>query len=168
MKIAVIDLGTNSIRFDIYELKDNLKAELTMIGPEVDGSLSKVKQFAKSKNISINFTGKLSKKEWIELSEKSNIFINTTNFDNMPVSVIEAMALGLPIVSTNVGGLPFLISDNFDGVLVNREDSDAMVDAIIKVKNDVIFKNKLVHNARTKVKNFSWKAVKPKWESLLS
>ena len=66
----------------------------------------------------MNFTGKLSKQEWRDLSKDYNVFINTTNFDNTPVSVIEAMALGIPVVSTNVGGLPFLITDKVDGVLV--------------------------------------------------
>lgn len=149
-------------------LKDNIKAELTMIGPEVDGTLLKVKQFAKSKNITVKFTGKLSKKDWIDLSKNTNIFINTTNFDNTPVSVIEAMALGLPIVSTNVGGLPFLVSNEQDGILVNANDCNAMVDAIIRIKEDDEFKNELVENARKKVEDFSWKVVKPKWAALLT
>ena len=55
----------------------------------------------------ITITGILRKAEWIELSKDYDVFINTTNVDNMPVSVIEAMALGMPIVSTNVGGIPF-------------------------------------------------------------
>jgi len=149
-------------------LEKNIKAELTMIGPDVDGSLIKVKELADSKNLEINFTGKLSKAEWRAYSINTNVFINTTNFDNMPVSVIEAMALGLPIVSTNVGGLPFLISDNSDGILVNTDDYNAMVEAIIRIKGDIELKNNLVQNARAKVENFSWKAVKPKWQALLS
>lgn len=143
-------------------------AELTMIGPDVDGSLNKIKNLASSKQLNVNFTDKLSKPEWLALSKDSNIFINTTNFDNTPVSVIEAMALGLPIVSTNVGGLPFLITDNVDGILVEPQNVDAMVDAIIKLKLDEGHRNKLVINARSKVQNFAWKAVKSKWEALLS
>ena len=92
-------------------------AQLTMIGPDADGSSEKVQELAKSKQLKVNFTGKLSKPEWLELSKDSNVFINTTNLDNTPVSVIEAMALGLPVVSTNVGGLPFLITDNIEGLI---------------------------------------------------
>ena len=143
-------------------------AELTMVGPDVDGSLDIVKKLAIQKNLKVIFTGKLSKQKWIELSEDYNFFINTTNFDNTPVSVIEAMALGLPIVSTNVGGMPFLISDNTDGLLVPPQDVNAMVNAIIKLKNNEDLRSKLVLNARHKVENFTWEAVKPKWESLLS
>lgn len=143
-------------------------AELVMVGPEIDGSMKVAKQLAIDKNLNVKFTGKLSKNEWIKLSENYNIFINTTNFDNMPVSVIEAMALGLPIVSTNVGGLPFLISHNEDGLLVPPNDVNAMVDAIIELKEDISLKDKLVVNARKKIEKFDWDEVRVKWERLLS
>ncbi|WP_426430846.1 glycosyltransferase family 4 protein [Winogradskyella sp. HB-48] len=143
-------------------------AELVMVGPEIDGSMKAAKQLAIDKNLNVKFTGKLSKNEWIKLSENYNVFINTTNFDNMPFSVIEAMALGLPIVSTNVGGLPFLISHNEDGLLVPPNDVNAMVDAIIELKEDISLKDKLVVNARKKIEKFDWDEVRVKWERLLS
>lgn len=149
-------------------LKKNYNAELTMIGPEVDGTLKKVKELAKNKNIDVNFTGRLSKTEWITLSKNFNVFINTTNFDNTPVSVIEAMALGLPVVSTNVGGMPYLISDNQDGLLVNPRDVEAMVNAILKIKNEDNLREEIIKNARSKVENFAWTKVKLKWEALLT
>ena len=52
-----------------------------------------------------------AKKEKKELASKHDIFINTTHFDNTPVSVMEAMALGLPVISTNVGVIPFLLTN---------------------------------------------------------
>ena len=149
-------------------LKQGYDTELTMIGPDVDGSMTKVKNLANNKNLKVNFTGKLSKHEWIEISKENNIFINTTNFDNTPLSVIEAMALGIPVVSTNVGGLPFLISDSEDGLLVPPSDVNAMVKSIVKLKKDQDLKDKLVNTARHKVEQFDWKQVKPKWKALLS
>ena len=86
----------------------------------------------------------------------------------MPVSVIEAMALGLPIVSTDVGGLPFLITHNEEGLLVPPNDVNAMVDAIIRLKEDINLKDKLVINGRKKVEKFDWNQVRVKWEMLLS
>jgi glycosyltransferase involved in cell wall biosynthesis len=149
-------------------LEKGYEAELTMIGPEVDGSLASTKNLVKSKNLEVIFTGKLSKQQWTQLAKNCNIFVNTTNFDNTPVSVIEAMALGLPIVSTNVGGLPFLITDGVDGLLVPPNSIEFMTDAIIKIKKEKDLKDTLVVNARQKVEQFDWKVVKPKWKSLLS
>ena len=143
------------------------EATLTMVGPDKDGSLIETKKYANSLNLKVNFTGKLSKKEWILLSSNCDIFINTTNFDNMPVSVIEAMCLGLPIVSTNVGGLPFLITDGSTGLLVNPKDIDAMVKAIETLLTNEQLYTQLVHNAKKKAQTFDWQLVKNKWINIL-
>jgi len=144
------------------------KATLCMVGPDADGSLEAVKELATDLNLNVEFTGKLTKKEWISVSEHYNIFINTTNLDNTPVSVIEAMALGLPVVSTNVGGMPFLILDTIDGLLVESQNTKAMVGKILELISDVQLREKLIDNARAKSENFAWTAVKPKWDSILS
>ena len=149
-------------------LKDKgLEASLTMVGPDNDGSLSDTKAFAKSLNVEVDFTGKLSKKEWIDRSKYYNIFINTTNFDNMPVSVIEAMALGLPVISTNVGGLPFLIENNEDGLLVPPNNTDVFVSEILSLAKNEQRILDLTYQAIKKVEQFSWQVIKEKWNSIL-
>ena len=156
----------------VYVLEDLINkgysTELTMIGPDVDGSLAVVKNLAKEKSLNVTFTGKLSKKEWIKLSKQHNIFINTTNFDNTPVSLIEAMALGLPIISTDVGGLPYLITHNEEGLLVPANDTNAMVRAILKVMSNKNLKEKLVKDARKKAELFDWNNVSHQWKMVLS
>ena len=49
--------------------------------------------------------------------DQADVFLNTTNYDNTPVSVLEAMACGLPLVSTNVGGIPYLLEDGKTALL---------------------------------------------------
>lgn len=148
-------------------IDDGFEAELCMIGPENDGSLELTKAYAKEQGVSVSFTGKLSKKEWIILSEKYDVFINTTNIDNTPVSVIEAMALGLPIVSTNVGGMPFLIEHGVDGILVEPDDVNAFKTAITSLIGNPHDTLRMNENARRKVEQFNWEVVKEKWISLL-
>ena len=96
-----------------------------------------------------------------------DIFLNTTNFDNMPVSVIEAMALGLPLVSTNVGGMPFLIEDGVDGILVPPGDTKAMAGAIKDLLADPEKARKMAARARKKAEGFDWKVVAGQWKELL-
>jgi glycosyltransferase involved in cell wall biosynthesis len=139
-----------------------------MVGPDSDGTLQEVKQLAKTLNVAVTFTGKLPKEEWISLSEKYTVFINTTNFDNMPVSVIEAMALGLPVVSTNVGGMPFLMENNKEGILVEKGNIADFVSAIKEVVNHPIKTKTMVFNARKKVESYDWQHVKHQWLKILN
>ncbi|MBD0823887.1 glycosyltransferase family 4 protein [Aestuariibaculum marinum] len=142
-------------------------ATLTMVGPDKDGTLQQAKDYADKLGLTVNFTGKLEKQDWIQLSQQCNIFINTTNFDNMPVSVIEAMALGLPVISTNVGGLPFLIENEQDGMLVPPNSVKPFVEAAMCLKNDSELTKKITLNARKKVEQYDWEIVKGLWISLL-
>lgn len=144
-----------------------LVVELCMIGPEKDDSFAKAKSLAKELNVEVTFTGKLSKNDWISRSKNYDIFINTTNFDNTPVSLIEAMALGMPIVSTNVGGIPFLIEDTKDGLLVESTNVDEMVAAIESLINSSELVQKLTQQAKQKASSFDWEVVKKQWKKLL-
>jgi len=142
---------------------------LCMVGPDKDGSLKKCKDLTEKLGVddSIRFTGKLSKQEWHKLSEEYSIFINTTNFDNMPVSIIEAMALGLPIVSTNAGGLPYLLEDGRDALLVEKGNADQMAVRILELLADDCKAHDLSLNGREKAESFDWNRVKKDWEQIL-
>ena len=140
---------------------------LCMVGPEVDGSMNACKVLANKLNVHVEFTGKLAKQDWLRKASACNVFINTTNFDNMPVSVLEAMALGFPIISTNVGGLSSLIEDGNNGILVAKDDTKAMTKAVLKVISDSELRTKLSQNARAKAEYFDWSNVKLKWQKVL-
>lgn len=148
-------------------LDQGLEATLCMVGPEKDGSLAHCQKIAKDKNLPVTFTGKLEKAAWIELSKQYDIFINTTNFDNTPVSVIEVMALGLPVVSTNVGGIPYLLEDRKDAIVVPANDESAFVTAISELLSHPEQVTFLTENARSKVENFDWEKIKHVWTQLL-
>lgn len=142
-------------------------ASLCMIGPEKDGSLKETKEYANTLGVTVKFTGMLSKKEWIALASDYDIFINTTNFDNTPISVVEGMALGLPVVTTNVGGIPFLLKNEETALLINKDDSNQMAESIQKLCDNSKFAKNLSENGRKFVKNFDWEVVKMKWNEIL-
>jgi glycosyltransferase involved in cell wall biosynthesis len=145
------------------------EGELCMVGPANENMLDEVKKLAREIDVTqhIAFTGRLTKPEWIALSAQYDIFINTTDADNMPVSIIEAMALGFPIVSTNAGGLPYLIADGQDGLLVETGDAEAMADKIAEIIRNPDLSAKLSQNARNKAQTFDWEIVKELWKDLL-
>ncbi|MEM9680806.1 MAG: glycosyltransferase family 4 protein [Bacteroidota bacterium] len=149
-------------------LDEGHKASLCMIGPDVDGSLAKVKSLATDLKVPVDFKGKMTKAEWGKESMNHNVFINTTNFDNTPLSVIEAMALGLVVISTDVGGLPFLVDNGKDGVLVPPDDANAMADKIITLHGNTKIVHEMTENARKKAEHFDWAIVIGKWKSILS
>lgn len=147
--------------------KNHPEASLCMVGPIKDESYDETVRLAQKMKVEVNFTGKLSKEDWIELSKEYTIFINTTHFDNTPISVIEAMAIGLPIVSTNVGGIPFLLHHQKNALLVDDNDIESMVLEIEKLLKTPKLVVLLTENALGTVKNFDWKIVKKQWFELL-
>lgn len=151
----------------ILLMKKGAPVSLCMIGPDKDDSMERCKKVAKEQNLPVTFTGVLKKEEWIALSEEYDIFINTTNFDNMPVSVMEAMALGLSVISTKVGGIPYLIEDEKTGVLVPPSNAPAFVEAIERLVENPQLTTQLGHQARAEIEKLDWSHVKEMWISFL-
>lgn len=166
---AFADIYNPKMAIDVlYNLQKKYpNATLTMIGPDKDGTLELTKEYTKQLQVKVNFKGKLSKKEWTDLALLHDVFINTTHFDNTPVSVLEAMALGLPVVSTNVGGLPFLMTHQENGYLVEDNNSLQMVEQIEHIISFPSQTNQVVRNAQCYVSKMDWKLVEIQWLNLL-
>ena len=144
---------------------------LMMLGPDKgDGSLETMLGEAKKLAVDdkIEIVGKVPHQDIPLRLDRADIFINTTNYDNAPSSLMEAMANGLCIVSTNVGGLPYMIEDGHDGLLVPPNDPDAMADAIKRLLTNPGLAGKLSTNARKKAENYDWSVILPQWEAILS
>ncbi len=144
-------------------------AALCMVGPDKDGSMQACRQLAQELGMAerVHFTGRLSKAEWVALSQDYDIFINTTNFDNTPVSVIEAMALGLPVVSTNAGGMPYLLQHEQEGLLVDKGDVEGMCAAVTRLIEEEGLAARLAAQAREKAEGFDAGVVVEQWRELL-
>ena len=142
-------------------------ATLTMVGPDKDGTLQKCKDLSVALGIekNVHFYGRLNKQEWVKRAVDHDIFINTSTTDNLPFSIIEAMALGMIIISTNVGGIPHLINDR-NGIMVDNGDVGAMVKNIenVLINNTA---NEYSKQARITAGQYDWNVVKHKWIALL-
>ena len=150
---------------------DYPKSRLIMAGPDKnDGSLQKCQEKLTELGLeeSVEFLGWIPKLEVPTWLNKADIFINTTNIDNTPVSVLEAMACGLCIISTNVGGIPYMLKDGFDALLVPPDDPIAMAEALRRLLTEQGLAQKLSSNARKKAEQFDWSKVIPMWEALFN
>jgi glycosyltransferase involved in cell wall biosynthesis len=144
-------------------------AHLAMIGPDKgDGSLQQAQALAQAYGLqnAILFAGPVPNSEVPTWLDQGDIFINTTNIDNTPVSVIEALACGLPVVSTNVGGLPDLLHDGADSLLVNAGNTAVMTEAVLRILQEDGLAEKLSSQARRSAEQFDWKTILPQWEAL--
>lgn len=144
-------------------------ATLCMVGPDKDGTIEKFRNYVDILGLKdhVKITGLIKKEDWIKLSEDYDFFINTTNIDNTPVSVIEAMALGMIVISTDAGGLKYMLSTDNDSIMVSCGDTIAMSKAISTAMNDQSLCKKISLNARFSAMNFDWSIVKNKWADLL-
>jgi glycosyltransferase involved in cell wall biosynthesis len=154
-------------------LKDEFpELHLTMIGPDKgDGALAHTQRTSTELGLSarhISFQSTIPASQVPCELEKSDIFLNTTNFDNTPVSILEAMAGGMCIVSTEVGGIPFLLEDGYDSLLVPPDEPLAMARAIRRILTEPGLAQRLSFNARRKVEEFDWSKILPQWEDLLA
>ena len=115
----------------------------------------------------VRLHGPVPKSEVPRVLNRGDIFLNTTNGDNTPVSVIEAMACGLCVVSTNVGGMPHLLDHEHHGLLVPPDDPGLMAKAVDRVLSDESLASRLSRNARARAAEYDWSIVLPEWKRLL-
>ena len=143
---------------------------LTMIGPDKgDGSLQLTEQTVRELGLSdrVNLTGAVRKADLPERINRGDIFLNTTTVDNTPVTVLEAMACGLCVVSTDVGGMPYLIDHRQDGWLVPSDDPSAMAEAIGALLDNHRLAAAISRQGRQKTETMDWSVVILQWENIL-
>ena len=109
----------------------------------------------------VTFTGRLDNERIADLYRSADLVLNPSTADNMPNSLLEAMASGVPIVSTNVGGVPFMVEEGRTGLLVPPGDPDAMAAAARRVLSDPALAERLRVAGRAEAERYTWRAVGP-------
>jgi glycosyltransferase involved in cell wall biosynthesis len=143
---------------------------LTMIGPDKqDGTYNQFLAEIEKRKLDqyVLMRGRVSKTDIPNELQKGDIFINTTNIDNTPTSVLEAMACGLCVVSTNVGGIPYLLEDMEDSMLVPANNSVAMSEAVITLLRRPDIVKKLSFAARKKIEKKEINQTMYLWEEII-
>lgn len=135
----------------LYVAGDNIVRENTLIGRMKISSYGKyIRDLINEGNIreQVTFLGPLDADSMCERFLKSHVFASVSTIENSPNSVGEAMLLGVPVVSSRVGGVPDMLTDEEEGLLYETEDTDALVHAISRIFEDDALTQQLSAAAR--------------------
>jgi glycosyltransferase involved in cell wall biosynthesis len=149
--------------------RDHPDATLTMGGPD-RGELGACRALAESLGVAdaVAFPGMLSKADLIRLSAAHSIHLHTNRIDNMPITVLEHMALGLPVVATRVGGIPHLVRHEETGLLAESDDAEGLSAAIHTLLTHDDLCDRLSAAARDDVaRRCSWSGIRQAWLDVL-
>jgi len=110
----------------------------------------------------VTFAGRVENSEMPTLYQTVSIALNPSLADNMPISILEALASGVPVVSTDVGGVPFLVEDGKTALLVPPGDHEAMAQACLRLLADRELTERLVSAGQILAQEFAWSQVRGK------
>jgi glycosyltransferase involved in cell wall biosynthesis len=172
--IQILFLGLVGNRKGIFDLLPAFKEartnlpnlQLTIGG---NGEVERAKMLANELGLSenVNFVGWVSGDDKRRLLEQAQVYVLPSYNEGLPVSIIEAMGYSLPVISTRVGGIPELIRDGTDGILINAGDQVALSEALTKLASNGTLRSRMGESARFRIEHcFSKEVVLPKLEEL--
>lgn len=159
---------------DIYDVATTIKAfkavclvypaatmSIAGTGPELDVLTLLVDELELGGKVI--FVGRLAPEKMAALYKSADVMLNASIVDNTPNSIIEALACGTPVVSTDVGGIPKLVTDKYDALLVSPRDVDQMAQKTLDILQQNSLRESLVKQGMKTVTQFYWSNV---WQKL--
>jgi glycosyltransferase involved in cell wall biosynthesis len=137
-------------------------ASLTLVG---GGPLDKeLRALASALQLQhVEFVGRVAPDTIADYYATHDIYLQSPNIDNMPTSILEAYASGLPVVSTEAGGVPAILADGEHGLLAPIDDDEALASLVLRLLEQPGVARELAHNAYAKCGAFSWQQVREQW-----
>jgi glycosyltransferase involved in cell wall biosynthesis len=112
---------------------------------------------------SVRFAGRVEPASMPRIYDEADIFVNSSVVDNQPLSVLEAFAAGLPVVSTPTGELATMVREGDTGSIVPAKNPEAMAAAIARLLAEADGTLAMARRARAEVEKYTWPAVHRKW-----
>ena len=166
-KLKLLYVGRLSVEKDPITLinalnliQNDLDVSLTVVG---DGALlTRCKNLCEKLKISdcVVFKGHVEKSEVEEIYQNHDIFCITSISDPLPTVVLEAMSRGLPVIGSNIDGIPFMVEDNKTGILFDSGDQEGLAQAIRKLGDDAMLRMQMGRLGKNRVREeFSWPVI---------
>jgi glycosyltransferase involved in cell wall biosynthesis len=111
----------------------------------------------------VTFTGAVSPAEISRHYDEADVFVQAPRIDNMPLSVLEAFASGLPVVSTDVGGVPFILTHGVHGLLAPDDDDEAIAARVLMLIESPAYAHRLASAAHASCAGYTWAVAREGW-----
>jgi glycosyltransferase involved in cell wall biosynthesis len=135
------------------ELPVDLKLFIAGSGPKESDLKLKIKDLKLEDRVIL--LGSLDQSQMRHYFGLAKAFVLNTSYEGLSHIILEAMQNSVPVITTNVGGNPELITDGFNGLLVEYNNKNELKGAILKLLNDIALQNKFIENSHNELKKFS-------------
>ncbi|MBC7909695.1 MAG: glycosyltransferase family 4 protein [Pyrinomonadaceae bacterium] len=112
------------------------------------------------------FIGRVAFEEMPAMYDGADVYLTATDLDNMPSSITECLAAGLPVVTTNAGGIPYIVRHEETCMLIERNDHEAMAAAALRLLDDPLLAAKIARQGREHSRQWTWERVGSSWLAL--
>lgn len=130
-------------------------------GGSEEGRLKSLHAELNLKNV--EFVGLVENSEMPALYDRADVYLNSSVVDNMPLSLIEAFACGLPVATTDAGGIPYIAEHEQTALLVPTKDYRALAGEAVRLLEDDELAQKIIRNARRNCVKYSWERARAAW-----
>lgn len=150
----------------IQEIQKKYNVKLILVG---DGPLkSKYEKMILKNNINVELHSWMSQNEFVPLVRDCDIYIQTSSSEGLPRTLLEAMALKLPVITTNVGAIEGVVRNQENGLLISPENPKELEKALLEMIQDLTLREKLAENGFQDIlKNHEWKSMFSKYRNEL-
>ncbi len=115
----------------------------------------------------VEFLGQVPPTAMPALYDRADVYLNTPNIDNMPNSIIESFAAGLPVVTTRAGGIPYIVTHDESGLMVDCDDHEGVATNALRLLRDPSLVQRLTDRGREEVlRRYTWPAVHQAWRAV--
>ncbi len=115
----------------------------------------------------VSFVGRVAADRMGVLYDEADLFLNGSDIDNMPLSILDAFAAGTPVVTTDAGGIPYVVRDGVTGIVVPRGDDVALAAAALRLLREPALALRLADAARAEcLAHYTWPVVREQWVDL--
>lgn len=137
-------------------------ATLTLVGDGRErSSLERLARDLALRNVT--FAGRVDPSQIFRYYAEADIYVQTPDIDNMPLSVLEAYASGLPVVSTNAGGVPYILEHGRQGLLADTDDAEGVAAAVLRLLEEPALASQVIEGGRRQVETCTWPQVRDRW-----